>query len=268
MQLDPRAIIIRTDGSCYVHARRASGCAAIVQYPDHLRRQDEQVVDFGCSESSINRMELMAVIRALVWIRENRPWPDVARVQIVTDSRYVADNVSRAAEWRSNRWRNGRGEPLENLDLWKAFLTARSRVGMNVTIGWTAGKRSPALRAIDAAAKAAARRAGPDVDRGYSRGVIARSKVNGTAVRFPASGQTAIIRPYRKNVMQRTGGENKVRFDVVGADRSGYSGSYYAYASPELASELHRQNGFLVRFNCDPGYPKIIEILDSADLPA
>jgi hypothetical protein len=76
-----------TDGACYHNPGGSSGCAAIVRYPEHLGRDDEQIVDFGCSESSNNRMELLACIRALRWIRSNSPWPGVSRVQIVTDSR-------------------------------------------------------------------------------------------------------------------------------------------------------------------------------------
>jgi hypothetical protein len=37
-----------------------AGCAAIVHYPEHLNRPDEQILDFGSDESSINRMGLMA----------------------------------------------------------------------------------------------------------------------------------------------------------------------------------------------------------------
>lgn len=69
MPLDPRAVHIYTDGSCYRNPGGSSGCAAIVQYPEHLGRSDEQIVDFGCSESSNNRMELLACIQALNWIR-------------------------------------------------------------------------------------------------------------------------------------------------------------------------------------------------------
>jgi hypothetical protein len=39
--------------------RGISGCAAYVRYPD-VDLQEEQIVDFGCGESSNNRMELMA----------------------------------------------------------------------------------------------------------------------------------------------------------------------------------------------------------------
>jgi hypothetical protein len=96
MAFDPRAIHIYTDGSCYKNPGGNAGCAAIVMYPDHLQRPDEQITDFGCAESSNQRMELLACISALKWIRTNRPWHGVTRAIIVTDSRYVHDNLWRA----------------------------------------------------------------------------------------------------------------------------------------------------------------------------
>jgi ribonuclease HI len=73
MLLDPRAIQIYTDGSCYKNPGGESGCAAIVHYPEYLNRPDEQILDFGCAESSINRMELMACIEAMKWVRRSAP---------------------------------------------------------------------------------------------------------------------------------------------------------------------------------------------------
>src|SRR5439155_19864345 len=40
---------------------------------------------------AFNRMELLACIRALQWVRANAPWDGVTRVQVFTDSRYVKD---------------------------------------------------------------------------------------------------------------------------------------------------------------------------------
>ena len=212
MPPDPRAIHISTDGSCYKNPGGRSGCAAIVHYPDHLDREDEQIVDFGCEESSNNRMERFACIRVLKWIGENGPWPDVTRVQIFTDSQYVKDNLFRAWEWKKNDWRNQHGEPRENSDLWNQLLAANAKAGITVHFEWTLGKKTPVLKLVDKAAKAAAKRGGPDSDRGYKPGTIARSMVTGAATRFPAKGQLAIIRPYRKNLLGQ--GEEKVRFDI------------------------------------------------------
>lgn len=265
MQLDPRAVHIYTDGSCYRNPGGISGCAAIVCYPDHLARDDEQVVDFGCAESSNNRMELLACIRALHWVRQNAPWPGVSRVQVITDSRYVKENITRAQGWRKNDWRNQHGEPRENWKRWKEFLSAYQKVGIRVSIEWTPGKKSPILKRIDKAAKDAAKRGGTDVDRDYRPGTVAHSMVKGVAIRFEAKGQTAVIRPYRKSLMH--GGENKIRFDLYSEELGSYTQSCYAYTSAALATELHRQHGYRVRFNSEWRYPQVMEIIEEVAVP-
>lgn len=50
-----------------------------------MDRVDELIVDFGCAESSNNRMELMACIKALEWIRAEAELIGSRRVQVVTD---------------------------------------------------------------------------------------------------------------------------------------------------------------------------------------
>jgi ribonuclease HI len=265
MPPDPRAIHISTDGSCYKNPGGRSGCAAIVHYPDHLDREDEQIVDFGCEESSNNRMELLACIRVLRWIRENAPWDSVTRVQVFTDSRYVKENLIRAREWKKNDWRNQHGEPRENSDLWKQLLSAHPKTRITVHFEWTLGKKSPVLKRVDKAAKAAANRGGPDIDRGYKPGAIARSMVGGAATRFPAKGQSVVIRPYRKNLLGDC--EEKIRFDIFCEDTQTYVESCYAFASTDLAAELHRQHGYRVRFNDNPKYPQILEIVEEVPLP-
>ena len=264
MPLDPRAIHIYTDGSCYRNPGGSSGCAAIVQFPEHLAKEDEQIVDFGCSQSSNQRMELLACIKTLKWIRSKSPWPGVSRVQIVTDSKYVKDNIPRAPSWRKNDWRNLQNEPRENVDLWKSLISAYQKVGIPVHFEWTTGKKSPVLKAIDRAAKSAARRGGADTDRGFKPGTVSRSLVKGTATRFPASGQSAVIRPYRKTVMRK--GENKIRFNVLSEESGTFVESCYAYATPTVTAELHRQHGYRVRFNSVPGYPQILEIIEEVGI--
>lgn len=86
--------------------------------------------------------------------------------------------------------------------------------------------------------------------------------MEGAASRYPANGQLDTIRPYRKTVMKRAGRENKVRFDVYSLSLLSYTKSCYAYASPSMAAELHRQHLYVVRFNSDPGYPRIEEIVE------
>jgi hypothetical protein len=89
--------------------------------------------------------------------------------------------------------------------------------------------------------------------------------VAGPATRFPAKGQSAVIRPYRKNLLG--GGEEKVRFDIFSEGTQTYVESCYAFASTFLAAELHRQHGYRVRFNDSQKYPQILEIVEEVPLP-
>ena len=142
--LDPRAIHIYTDGSCYKNPGGYSGCAAIVHFPEHLGRPDEQVVDFGCNESSINRMELLACIEALGWVLNHAPWDDVTRVIIVTDSQYVTDNFRRAHYWKKQGWKNLSGETKFNEDLWNRLLKGigkTAKVGIRVDFTWERARK-------------------------------------------------------------------------------------------------------------------------------
>jgi DNA polymerase-1 len=117
--IDPRALQIHPDGSCYMqHQKRISGCAAWVVFPDHLGLPEFQIVDFGCEESSNNRMELMGCLKGLRWVLENQPWEGVTCVCVITDSQYLAENHSRARYWKRDAWRNRFGEPIANEDLW------------------------------------------------------------------------------------------------------------------------------------------------------
>lgn len=93
MRLNERSVQIFTDGSAKDNPGGRSGIAVIVHYPDHLQLPDEAICEFGYTESTNDRMELLACIKALEWVRKKKPWCDVTGVQIITDSKYVADNV-------------------------------------------------------------------------------------------------------------------------------------------------------------------------------
>ena len=266
--MDPHAIQIYADGSCYNNPGGESGCAAIVHFPDKLGLPDEQIVDFGCSESSNNRMELMACIKALKWVRRHQPWRDVTRVQIITDSTYITNNVSyNAKNWKENKWRNRHGQPMANDDLWDELLKARSKARMRVDFLWQAGKTSQIAREVDKAAKAAAKRGGLDVDTGYRPGGVSRSMVKDRAVaeRFPASGQAVVIRPYVKKIMHQ--GVHRISFNIFDEDSKTYNGKYFAFAEKDLGAELHMGNGHRVHFNLDPNHPRILERVEEVSLP-
>ena len=62
-------------------------------------------------------------------------------------------------------------------------------------------------------------------------------------------------------------GEEKIRFDTFSEETGLFIDSFYAFASTELASKLHRGNGCRVRFNDNANYPQILEIVSDVPLP-
>jgi ribonuclease HI len=256
--LDPRAIHIYTDGSCTKNPGGYGGAAAIVVYPEHLRLEPEQIVDQAFSATTNNRMELVACIKAVEWIRANKPWAGVTRAQIITDSKYVRENLGRVRYWLSYGGRNLDGEAKQNLDLWKELMRELSKVGMRVDFLWEPGKTSAVTKTVDRAAKAAAKRGWRRTDTGFRTGKISRSKVKAAATRFAANGQIATIHVYRKTAVQQ---DNQIRFDLIDISTGQFTGSHYAYANDSLALELHRQHSYEVTFNTDPRRPVIESIV-------
>jgi hypothetical protein len=60
----------------------------------------------------------------------------------------------------------------------------------------------------------------------------------------------------------------KRRFDSILSETTGtYFASFYAFATSEITAELHRGNGYRVRFNDNPNYPQITEIVAVVEPP-
>ena len=98
-----------------------------------------------------NRMELRAVLDAFEGL------PAGAGVQVVSDSRYVVDALSKWIHgWRRKGWRTAAGEPVLNRDLIEA-LDARNQE-LSVRYGWVRGHDGHAVNEIvDELAQSAAR---------------------------------------------------------------------------------------------------------------
>jgi ribonuclease HI len=259
MTLDPRALKIYIDGSSFKNPGGPSGFAGRAEYPESWNRQDEVLFTVGFQSSTNNRMELLACVTAMEHIHDNVL--GVQRVQIVTDSRYVYDNIPRAEGWRGNDWKNQYGRPVENPDLWQRFLSVRRKLRTRTDFVWLKGKKSPILKAIDSDARAAARQPW-ERDHGFKEGKVGRSKVKGgrsSAALFPANSQEAIIHIYRKSMVSDV---DKIDFDLYEQQKCGFSGKFRAYAEITIGMELHRGHAYRVRFNDDPHYPRIENIVE------
>lgn len=68
----------------------------------------------GEADTTNNRMELTAVIRALEALK--RP----SRVRLYTDSQYVQKGISEwVRQWKRRGWRTAEKKPVKNIDLWQ-----------------------------------------------------------------------------------------------------------------------------------------------------
>src|SRR3954464_8321034 len=137
MTLDPYALKIYIDGSSLKNPGGASGFAGRAEYPENWNRPDEVLFNPGYESSTNNRMELLACVTAMEYVRDNVL--GVQRVQIVTDSRYVHDNIPRAERWRHDHWKNRYGRPIENAALWQRFLSVRQKLRIRTDFVWLKG---------------------------------------------------------------------------------------------------------------------------------
>ena len=109
-------IDIFTDGACKGNPG-AGGWGALLRRGSH-----EKELFGGEAHTTNNRMELLAVIRAL----EALTRPSVVRVH--TDSQYVQQGISTWIHgWKRKNWRTAAGAPVKNVDLWKTLDEAASR---------------------------------------------------------------------------------------------------------------------------------------------
>ena len=118
---------IWTDGACSGNPG-PGGWAAILRYGSA-----EKVVSGGEADTTNNRMELTAAIRALELLREP------CRVTLHSDSRYLVDAMAKgwARSWQARGWMRKGAEKAKNPELWERLLALCDRHA--VTWDWVKG---------------------------------------------------------------------------------------------------------------------------------
>ena len=116
-----------TDGACSGNPG-PGGWGVVLRYNGH-----EKELSGGEKETTNNRMELTAAIMGLSALKEP------CKVRLVTDSKYVADGITKgwAESWRKNNWRKADKKPALNPDLWEKLLDLIAE--HDVTIDWVKG---------------------------------------------------------------------------------------------------------------------------------
>lgn len=121
-----RELEIYTDGACRGNPG-PGGWAAVI-----LVDGEEKVLQGAESQTTNNRMELMAAIMAL------RELPAGSAAILYTDSEYVMKGINDwLPGWKAKGWKTAAKKPVKNQDLWQALDEANAR--QRVTWRWVKG---------------------------------------------------------------------------------------------------------------------------------
>lgn len=109
---ESQPVTIFTDGAC-IGNPGPGGFGVVLIFGEHRKE-----LSGGFSETTNNRMELLAVIKGLEALKKP------CRVKVFSDSQYVVDRVIGGGggihAWKANGWTRVKGrKPIRNLDLWK-----------------------------------------------------------------------------------------------------------------------------------------------------
>lgn len=122
-----KEIIIYTDGACSGNPGKG-GFGAVLLYQGKRKELSE-----GYRLTTNNRMEVLAVIRALEAVKES------CIVTVYSDSKYLVDAITKgwAKKWESNGWYRNKKEKAVNVDLWQLLFQQLDR--HEVSFRWVKG---------------------------------------------------------------------------------------------------------------------------------
>jgi len=121
-----KKVVVFTDGACRGNPG-PGGWGALLCFGDR-----EKELCGGEPETTNNRMEMTAAIRALEALREP------CRVELYTDSVYLKSGITEwLPNWRERGWRTASRKPVKNQDLWEALAASTDR--HDVSWHWVKG---------------------------------------------------------------------------------------------------------------------------------
>ena len=119
-------IRIYTDGACSGNPG-PGGWGALLRWNGH-----DKELKGGEAETTNNRMEMMAVIKALSALKK------ASKVEVYTDSKYVMQGITEWLEgWKARNWKTAAKKPVKNQDLWQEMDAVVSK--HNVSFYWVKG---------------------------------------------------------------------------------------------------------------------------------
>jgi ribonuclease HI len=271
---DENALTVFTDGSS-LPAPRRGGVGVHFVHTDALGNETyHDLAEPGYGGASNNQMELQAVITALHTIDSGRlpaeMLEDITKIDIYTDSLYVADHLRSAIyDWPGNGWRTRDGAPVLNADLWKELVKQYKRVRQtfrHVNVSWGKGHSSsnPHNKAADKLAKQSARQA----TRTLERPVVARRKKTSKLTRSGSVemlGQRLTIRIVGAEPVPGQRGVSRYRYEVLSRHSPFVGCIDFAFSDNPMLRPTHTYH---VRMGTDQGHPQIVKCFGEKDKPA
>ena len=107
-----KIVDIYTDGACSGNPGAGGYCSILIY------NGVEKVVSGSESQTTNNRMEILAVIKGLECLKEP------CEVNVYSDSQYVVDafNQNWIFSWQNSGWRTANKKEVKNIDLWQRLL--------------------------------------------------------------------------------------------------------------------------------------------------
>ncbi|MFM7426427.1 MAG: ribonuclease HI [Elainella sp.] len=122
---------VYTDGACSGNPG-PGGWGTVIYFVDG----SVQELGGGDAQTTNNRMEMQAAIRALEYLVAAEPAPSQP-VLLYTDSEYVKNGITQwLTGWKKKGWKTAAGKPVLNQDLWRLLDQLQAQVTAKMTLQW------------------------------------------------------------------------------------------------------------------------------------
>ena len=118
-------IKIYTDGSC--HTQQCVGAWVAIVFIDDLK----YVLSDVEHDTTHNRMELLAVIKAMEFIFEKQV--EATQIEVISDSQYVVGLLGRKYKFEASAYSTKKGNPIRNVDLVQQLLSLVTKLNVSFT---------------------------------------------------------------------------------------------------------------------------------------
>lgn len=253
--IDEYALNIFTDGSSYQHPRRG-GMGLLYVWVDAVGAECLESPNLpGIKQATNNKMELLAIVRAIENASPYLKKRNFSRILVHTDSQYVWKYYKIAMfQWSKNKWCNRWGRPVANATEWKNFVKAVQKIRMHVDINWIKGKKHPYTKLVDKKAKASANQ--PTEPARSVVTVRRKTSPETTDERsVEMNGQRATIRIITSEYLE-VHHTNKYRYEVITK-----TSKYYLKVSFLHSRELLKPgHSYYVQFNREQHSPGLVKV--------